>query len=151
MRASPCAAGPERGCCGRPGPSWDGARAARKSDATKPVRLGLWPTSEHILVVGISLQQFLELGEGGVRRQRARRRFGPRSPSRCRPARRSAWQRFSGLETMRSNCSFIASEDMRQLQAVALAILVERALAVEHRIGALYAGAGMTQDVEIHG
>jgi hypothetical protein len=39
---------------------------------------------------------------------------------------------------------------MGELEAVALAVLVEGTLVVEDRVGALYASAGVTQDVEVH-
>jgi hypothetical protein len=41
-------------------------------------------------------------------------------------------------------------EHMGQLKTVALAVLVERALAIENRVGAPQAGAGMTKDKKIH-
>jgi hypothetical protein len=37
-----------------------------------------------------------------------------------------------------------------ELEAMLLALLVERTLDVEERVGAAYTGAGMTEDVKIH-
>ena len=59
-------------------------------------------------------------------------------------------QRLSGLETIAIELQLHGVQYMGKLQTVALAVLIEGALAVEDWVDAPDAGAGVAQDEKIH-
>ena len=105
---------------------------------------------QQVLVFGALAQQLLELGKGGVGRERCGGEDG-------RFVAHLGADEGSGLQAAleRAGDNEIEGdlhrvEHMRKLEALCLAVLVERTLAVEDGIGAADAGAGVAQDVKIH-
>ena len=112
--------------------------------------VGVVADDEQVLVAGALAQQLLELGEGGVWRERGGGEdFGlvAHLGADQRGGLHGALKRAGDDEV---ELELHGVEDMGELEAVALAVLVEGALVVEDRIGALDAGAGVAQDVEVH-
>jgi hypothetical protein len=55
------------------------------------------------------------------------------------------WARYNKVEA-----DLQGIKNLRELQAMGLAVFVERSLDIEKRIVALDAGAGVSKDVEVH-
>ena len=105
---------------------------------------------QQVLVARALAQQLLELGEGGVGRERGggeNLRLVAHLGADQRGGLHGALQRAGDDEV---ELELHGVEDMGELEAVALAVLVEGTLVVEDGIGALDAGAGVAQNVEIH-
>jgi len=118
--------------------------------AEECVEVGIVADDEQVLVAGVLAQKLLELGEGGVGSERGGGEDFGLVAHLCADERGGLHGALQGAGDDEVELELHGVEDMGELEAVALAVLVEGTLVVEDRVGALHAGAGVAQDIEVH-
>jgi len=125
-------------------------RGGNEERAEECVEVGIVSDDEQVLVAGELAQKLLELGEGGVGRERGGGEDFGLVAHLGADERGGLHGALQGAGDDEVELELHGVEDMGELEAVALAVLVEGTLVVEDGIGALHAGAGVAQDVEVH-
>ena len=105
---------------------------------------------EDVFVLGALAQQALELGERGGGGERVGDEDLGLVAGLGADELRGLQAAFEGAGDDEVEAELHRVEDLREVQAVVLAFLVERALEVEQRIDAAGSGAGVAEDEEIH-
>ena len=141
----------DAGGCGTGVEAAGGAcRGGNEERAEEGGEVGVVADDQQVLVAGVLAQQLAELGEGGVGGKRGGGEdFGLVSHLGA-DERGGLHAALQGAGDDEVELELHGVEDMGKLEAVALAVLVEGALVVEDRVDALYAGAGVTENVEVH-
>ena len=128
---------------------WE-CRAAIEERAEEGGEVGVVADDQHVFALGVVMQQALELLEGGgggervgLQNGRLVAGLGADEGGGLQAALERAGDDEVELDVQRI-------EDVSELQAVALALFVERSFDIEEGIGAAGSGTGVTEDEQIH-